>query len=76
MLTRITIAGMHAVHAVRAVQTALGALAGVASADVRMGEALVEHEDGVTEEQLRDAIAAAGFDVLSLTRQPRRLRLL
>jgi copper chaperone CopZ len=76
MLTRITIAGMHAVHAVRAVQTALGGLAGVTGADVRLGEALVEHDAGVTEEQLRDAIAGAGFEVLSLTPEPRRLRLL
>ncbi|HJU91120.1 MAG TPA: heavy-metal-associated domain-containing protein [Gemmatimonadaceae bacterium] len=76
MRTRLTISGMHAVHAVRAVQTALGGLPGVITADVRMGEAVVEHGDEVTPDALRDAVSVAGFDVTALTAEPRRLRLL
>jgi copper chaperone CopZ len=73
MLTRLTISGMHAVHAVRAVQTALGALDGVASADVRMGEALVEHGASVTAALLRAAVEVAGFEVVELREEKRRL---
>jgi copper chaperone CopZ len=75
MLTRVTITGMHAVHAVRAVQTALGALEGVRRIDVRLGEAEIEHDDQLTDEQLRAAIALAGFDVVGISAEPRRLPL-
>lgn len=75
MLSRITIAGMHAVHAVRAVETALGALDGVARCDVRRGEAEIEHGDELSEEEIRAAIEVAGYTVLGVVRERRRLPL-
>lgn len=50
-------------HCVRAVFTALSAVAGITRADVSIGAAEVEHDGGVTVEQLREAIAVAGYRV-------------
>ena len=50
-------------HCVRAVFTALAAVDGISRADVSIGAVEVEHEGGVTVEQLRSAIAVAGYTV-------------
>lgn len=64
---------MLSVHAVRAVTTAVAALEGVASADVRLGVAVVEHDGRATPDALQEAVAAAGFTVTAIDVEPRRL---
>jgi copper chaperone len=64
MITRVRIAGMSCAHCVRAVFTSLGGVEGVARADVSIGAAEVEHDDRVTVEALREAIAVAGYEVV------------
>ncbi len=73
MRFEILIAGMLSVHAKHAVFTALGAVDGVAGAEVELGRALVTHDGRVTEGALCDAIAAAGFDVTAVRTLPRTL---
>ena len=51
-------------HCVRAVFTALAAVEGITSAEVSLGAVEVEHDGRVTVEQLRDAIAVAGYTVV------------
>jgi len=63
MTTTVSIAGMSCVHCVRAVFTSLGAIPGIDRADVSIGRAVIEHDGNVTPEQLRDAIATAGYEV-------------
>ena len=61
--TRARVEGMTCQHCVRAVFTALGAVAGIHRADVSIGAIEVEHDGSVTVEQLRDAVAVAGYAV-------------
>jgi copper chaperone CopZ len=75
MVSTVRVAGMHAVHAVRAVTTALTAVAGITSLDVRLGAVTVEHDGRATAGALREAMAAAGFDVLEVTEHRRRLQI-
>jgi len=63
MTTTVSISGMSCVHCVRAVFTSLGAIPGIDRADVSVGRAVIEHDGSVTPEQLRDAIATAGYEV-------------
>ena len=63
MITRVTIAGMTSVHGVRAVFTALAGVEGITTADVSLGEAVVEHDGRATPEALASAIAVAGYEV-------------
>jgi copper chaperone len=65
MITTIKVEGMTCQHCVRAVFTALGAIEGISRAEVSIGAAAVEHDGRVTTEQLRDAIAVAGYSVSS-----------
>ena len=53
MISVLTISGMMAVHARRAVFTALAGVPGVASAEVELGRAVVEHDATTTHEALR-----------------------
>ncbi|MEO8194322.1 MAG: heavy metal-associated domain-containing protein [Gemmatimonadales bacterium] len=62
MVTSVRITGMSCAHCVRAVFTALGGVAGVARADVSIGQAIVEHDGTVTPEALREAISIAGYE--------------
>jgi copper chaperone len=64
MITRVRIAGMTCSHCVRAVFTSLGAVEGVARADVYIGAAEIEHDGRVTVEGLREAIKVAGYEVV------------
>jgi copper chaperone len=63
MITTVRVEGMTCQHCVRAVFTALAAVPGIQRADVTTGQAAVEHDGTVTVEQLRDAIAVAGYTV-------------
>jgi copper chaperone CopZ len=74
MVSILTISGMVAVHAKRAVFTALAGVPGVASADVELGRAVVEHDARATPDELRAAVALAGCEVIDI-RIERRLPL-
>jgi copper chaperone CopZ len=76
MVTRIRIAGMSCQHCVRAVFTALTPVEGIASADVEIGAAAIEHDGRVTLDMLREAIAVAGYTVEEGSEERRRLPLL
>ena len=62
MTTTVSISGMSCVHCVRAVFTSLGAVRAIERADVSIGRAVIEHDGSVTPEQIRDAIAIAGYE--------------
>lgn len=64
MITRVRVEGMSCQHCVRAVFTALTAVEGITRADVSIGAVAVEHDGAVTVEQLREAIAVAGYRVV------------
>lgn len=64
MITRARVDGMSCQHCVRAVFTALTAVDGITRADVTIGAVEVEHGGRVTIDQLRDAIAVAGYSVV------------
>lgn len=63
MQTTATISGMTCAHCVRAVFTSLAGVPGIERADVTIGRAVIEHDGSVTPEQIRDAIAVAGYKV-------------
>jgi copper chaperone CopZ len=73
MITSLTIQGMRSVHCTRAVFTALTAVEGIASADVRIGHATIEHDGRANAESLREAIHAAGYEVVEVIENRRRL---
>ena len=75
MTTTVTIEGMSCVHCVRAVFTSLAGVPGIDRADVSIGRAVIEHDGSVTAEQVRDAIAAAGYEVTDFTTDRRTLPL-
>lgn len=64
MITLAKISGMSCQHCVRAVFTALSAVPGIHRADVSIGGVEVEHDGTVTLEQLKEAIAVAGYNVV------------
>jgi copper chaperone CopZ len=63
MITRARVQGMTCQHCVRAVFTALAAVEGITRADVGVGMIEVEHDGSVSVEQLREAVAVAGYVV-------------
>ena len=63
MPTTVSISGMTCAHCVRAVFTSLAGVPGIDRADVAIGRAVIEHDPTVTPEQIRAAIAVAGYDV-------------
>jgi copper chaperone len=75
MITTVTVEGMTCQHCVRAVFTALGAVFGIERAEVSIGSARIEHGGSVTVEQLREAIAVAGYAVTDGTTSRRSLPL-
>jgi copper chaperone CopZ len=75
MITTLRIGGMLAVHARRAVFTALAGVEGITAADVELGRAVVEHDGRATADRLREAVAAAGFEVVEVVEERRRLPL-
>jgi copper chaperone CopZ len=73
VVTALRIADMRAVHAIRGVYTALSAVEGITTLDVRLGAAVIEHDGRATEEALRNALEAAGYRVLEVRIENRRL---
>ena len=71
MQTTVSVSGMTCAHCVRAVFTSLAGVPGIKQADVTIGRAVIEHDGTVTPEQIRDAIAVAGYTVAD-TRDDRR----
>jgi copper chaperone CopZ len=63
MLTTASISGMTCAHCVRAVFTSLAGVPGIKRADVTIGQAVIEHDGRVTPEEIRAAIAVAGYTV-------------
>ena len=63
MTTTVSISGMTCVHCVRAVFTSLAGVPGIDRADVSIGRAVIEHDGTVTPEQIRNAVAIAGYEV-------------
>ncbi|HEX3456123.1 MAG TPA: cation transporter [Gaiellaceae bacterium] len=63
MITTVAVEGMTCQHCVRAVFTALAGVPGIDRAEVSVGAASVEHDGSVTVDQLREAIAVAGYTV-------------
>jgi copper chaperone CopZ len=66
MQTTASISGMTCAHCVRAVFTSLGGVEGIKRADVSIGKAIIEHDGTVTPEEIRAAIALAGYEVTEL----------
>jgi copper chaperone CopZ len=75
MITRARVGGMSCQHCVRAVFTALAAVDGITRADVSSGAIEVEHAGGVTPDHLREAIAVAGYELVAVETDRRRLPL-
>jgi copper chaperone CopZ len=64
------------VHAVRAIFTALQGVEGIAHAEVSLSGAIVEHDGRASVAQLRSAVQIAGYDVLDVIEERRRLTLM
>jgi copper chaperone len=75
MQTTVAIQGMTCGHCVRAVFTSLAGVKGIDRADVSIGRAVIEHDGTVTADQIRDAIAVAGYEVTDFTSDKRTLPL-
>ncbi len=73
---RVRIDGMPAVHAARALFTALTAIDGILTADIRIGEAVIEHDGRVTRDQIRDIIESQGYRVADISEGRNRLPVL
>ena len=73
MITTLRIADMPAVHAIHGVYTALAVVEGITGLEVRLGTAIVEHDGRATAEVLRTALEAAGYRILELREEARRL---
>lgn len=61
------------VNSVRAVYTALQGVEGIVRADVSLGRATIEHDGRATADELRDAVATAGYEVLEIVEERRSL---
>jgi copper chaperone len=75
MTTTVSISGMSCTHCVRAVFTSLAGVPGIDRADVSIGRAVIEHDGTVTPEQIRDAVAVAGYEVTDFKTDQRTLPL-
>jgi len=61
------------VHSVRAVYTALQGVEGIVRADVSRTGATIEHDGRATAARMREAIETAGYDVVEIIEESRRL---
>ena len=75
MQTTALISGMTCAHCVRAVFTSLGGVEGIKSADVSIGRAVIEHDGTVSPEDIRAAVALAGYEVTEFKNDRRTLPL-
>ena len=73
MITTLYIDGMISVHCARAVFTSLARIDGIASADVSMGRAVIEHDGRATKVALDEAVSAVGYSVREVVEERRRL---
>ena len=73
MQTTVSISGMTCAHCVRAVFTSLAGVAGIDRADVSIGKAIIEHDGTVTPEEIRAAVALAGYEVTEIATGRRTL---
>lgn len=73
MITRLQIEGMTCHHCVQAVFIALTPVPGISSADVTLGNAVIEHDGRATAEMLREAIGVSGYQVTGIVEERRRL---
>lgn len=64
---------MSCAHCVRAVFTALAGVEGIDRADVSIGKAVIEHDGTVTPDQIRAAVAVAGYEVVDIGNDRRTL---
>ena len=76
MTTTVRIAGMTSVHAARALFTALAGVEGIARADVKVGEAVVEHDGRATPDALREVVESLGYTVVEVREERRGLPVL
>jgi copper chaperone len=74
--TILDIEGMSCVHCVRAVVTGLGGVPGITGADVKIGQAVVDHGPHVSLARLREAVEMAGYRVRESKEERRRLPVL
>lgn len=63
MQTILRLDGMRTVHCVRAVTTALAGVGGITAAQVRLGEAELEHPSPLDRDALQRAIELAGYSL-------------
>jgi copper chaperone len=63
MQTILRLDGMRTVHCVRAVTTALAGVGGITAAQVRLGEAELEHPLPLGRDALQRAIELAGYSL-------------
>jgi copper chaperone CopZ len=61
------------IHAIRAIYTALQSVEGIVKADVSRAGATIEHDGRATAERLREAVAIAGYEVMEIVEERRRL---
>ena len=73
MQTTVSISGMTCAHCVRAVFTSLAGVAGIDRADVSIGRAVIEHGRTVRPEEIRAAVALAGYEVTDIGTDRRTL---
>ena len=73
MVTTLYVEGMRSVNCVRAVFTALNAVDGIASAEVSMGRAVLEHDGRASAAEVTAAVEALGYRVREVSEQRRRL---
>jgi copper chaperone CopZ len=75
MRTTASISGMTCAHCVRAVFTSLAGVEGIHRAEVTIGKAVIEHDGTVAPEDIRAAIAVAGYEVQDIKIDGRTLPL-
>jgi mercuric reductase len=73
MITHLRLSGMTCQRCVQAVFTSLTPVPGIASADVSIGAAVIDHDGRATVDALREAIAASGYAVTLAEVERRRL---
>ncbi|HZO18259.1 MAG TPA: heavy-metal-associated domain-containing protein [Gemmatimonadaceae bacterium] len=61
------------VHSVRAVYTALQGVEGIVRVDVSRTGATIEHDGRATAARVREAIETAGYEVVEIIEESRRL---
>lgn len=76
MTTTLRIGGMRSVHAARELFTALTGVEGIDRADVKVGEAVIDHDGRATIEVLRAVVEELGYSLLSWREERRGLPVL